>query len=684
MGTIYKLEPKIVDFIVRSKQQTPTLSCRQLSEKIKEQFQLELSKSSVNKTLKNAGLSMPIGRRRTKRKYTLKERIAKAISGEITLPKKEPVLMLPAEEEKPELPEIRLTQEPAKEITEQSPQEQLPEETAQPPQICPSDAETEKPVAGPEEKPPVQPEEETITPTPPVEEPASVETPLLQPTEEKPLSPGPSEKEPSREPKESLPPPEDEPILQPQPQPAAEEPEKRVEEPCVISGAQPQEDLPAELECSGAILLKAADTLIGGSASMAEAIQNHFDRKVEDFPSLTEALIYLPMLEKNNIRENPRQLWALLGRKAELSRIDEFSKVLESRDKISLDMLKAVSSGLREIHCIKIMLSDDNQVYLDGQLQSVWSNPHIPFGFSSPLAHTKRYIERCFQNNHALALFMAAGYDTPTDEFFNFLLSFDSLNTKITKVALCGERLEEVQSFRLQNEKTRNYVFGMWPWQFTRCRKVKDVGAFKPYRHPFSNEEFFLADIELELTNPVINKPISFRGCSLKRELAGKVKLVILGNFPVDKPVCEIADIYLGRWPNIEEGFQNYSRKVELFTYTAKPRDYLSSENLAMIPGASDNPKLICAEYLKILDLYVRCYFLPPGWEDKTFPQAEKDFYRLNCRIRKGEQTVIAEFLPEATYPLIKELTYACHRINEKEVYLNEKRLWCLLGDGSR
>lgn len=673
MGTIYKLEPKIVDFIVQSKQQTPTLSCRQLSEIIKEKFQLELSKSSINKIIKDASLSMPIGRRRTKRKYTLKERIAKALTGESTPAKEEPVAMLPVEEEKLKLPKIEPAPEPAEEIAQKPPLEGLPEKiviiTPAPPAEKPVTAEAEKPFV---EKPAQKSGEETV------------EKPPLEPPDEKPVAPALPEEKPVEEPDEYLPLPQEKPLERPQPQPATTEIKETTEKPCFISEARPQEELPVELECSGAILLKAADALTGGSVFMAKAIQNRFAKTVEDIIPLTEGLIYLPLLEKYGARENPQELWAILGRKIEFSRCEEFTRAVESCDKIGLEILKALSCGFQEVRFIKVSLSDNSNVYLDGQLHSVWSSPYIPFDFSFPLSGMKKWVERCFQDSHPLAFFIAAGYDTPTNEFFNLLLGLNLLNKKITKIALCDQDLKELENFRPQNEKAYNYVFGMWPWQFTGSRKVRDIGEFKSYRHPFSNEEFYLANIELGLNNPDTNKPVSFRGCSLKRELAGKVKLVILGNFPPDKPACEIADIYLSRWPNIEEGFHDYSRKVELFTYAAKSQHCLSSESLSIKSGVSSDPKLLFEEYLKMLDLYVRWYFLPLGWENKNFSDTERDFYRLKCRIKRSEKTVFAEFLPEPAYTLTKELACICRRINEKEVYLDGRRLWLIPGDGSR
>jgi hypothetical protein len=99
-------------------------------------------------------------------------------------------------------------------------------------------------------------------------------------------------------------------------------------------------------------------------------------------------------------------------------------------------------------------------------------------------------------------------------------------------------------------------------------------------------------------------------------------------------------------------------------------------ENLFLQPQLAQTIELLFKEYLKALDLYVRWHFLPFGWEDKSFSEAEAEFYRLNCRLQKEEKQVLATFSPPESYPFRKDLAYACHRINEREVSLDGKRLF--------
>lgn len=62
MGVTYKLKDEIVDFIIRQKRENPRISCRKLVIVIEENFQVHVSKSSVNGVIKDAQLSSPVGR----------------------------------------------------------------------------------------------------------------------------------------------------------------------------------------------------------------------------------------------------------------------------------------------------------------------------------------------------------------------------------------------------------------------------------------------------------------------------------------------------------------------------------------------------------------------------------------------------------------------------------------------
>lgn len=69
MGVVHKLKPEIINFIIKSKTDTPSLSCRSLSALVQDAFKVDVSKSAINKIIKDVNLSSPIGRRKGLRSH---------------------------------------------------------------------------------------------------------------------------------------------------------------------------------------------------------------------------------------------------------------------------------------------------------------------------------------------------------------------------------------------------------------------------------------------------------------------------------------------------------------------------------------------------------------------------------------------------------------------------------------
>lgn len=548
MGVIHKIKPEIREFILEEKKTNPILSCRSLTALVEEKFQIKLSKSSINFIIKQAGLSMPVGRRLKRRRQ------------------RTPAPVQPIVEVKPQIPtEIRVEQPPK----------------------------------------------------PAVEEPAVIPA-------------------------------------------VAAQPEIHIE-------------TPSEIPCTGAILLKAADYLIAGIASLTEAVKNQLIRNKEDLIAKTESLIYASLFDNEQ-----SGLWALVGKRFSPEDIQAYLNELQEVRTIELVIQHIITNVLQEVRYIKVNTLDGNIFYLDGQMYTVWSTPHIPFDFSSTICNTKSYINKYFYKDKPLMLCMAPGYDTPTKDFFNFLLSFDSKEKDVARLTLYGNKLEELEVISLRQGKRRFFIFGLWPWQFADYRKVNNLGEFKPYEFAGLKKEFYTAEIEVRLSEPIENQVVTLRGCALKTSLNEKTRLIILTNLPYkDATAEELMNTYFNHWPNLEETFQDFSRKIELFTYTADSQRFFSTESLNLTNQSKQDVTSLFNNYLKALDLYVKWHFLPSGYENKDFSTIKAQFYQLKAILNQQKEHTLVTFQPPQQYPLLKELEYACRRINEREIFLPDaKRLW--------
>ncbi len=74
MGVTYKLRKDVVDLIIDKKKEVPSLSCRKLVAIVREAFQIEVSKSSINAIIKEYNLSNPVGRASAKNFFIPKDK----------------------------------------------------------------------------------------------------------------------------------------------------------------------------------------------------------------------------------------------------------------------------------------------------------------------------------------------------------------------------------------------------------------------------------------------------------------------------------------------------------------------------------------------------------------------------------------------------------------------------------
>ena len=517
MGVVYKLNSEIKEYILKKKQEEPNLSCRKLASLVLENFQIKLSKSTINSIIKAANLSMPVGRRRKKRRL------------------------------KPQVAQVAI-----------------------------------------------------------------------------------------------------------------------------------------EEQCSGAILLKAADYLVKGSHYINETIKNRLNNRAPELLAKTEALIYLSLFDLTaaNFTKPDYALWALINQRLTREEISAYIVDLQSVRALHLEISQVILNIFQEVRCVKVSLSDGRAFYLDGQMRTIWSTPQIPYSFSATLYNVKGYIKKFFQEEKPIVLFMAPGYDTPIEEFFDFLLGWRGEEKAIQRLTLYSNKLEEIEAMGAAESKQRFLVFGLWPWQFGAYRRVRAKGEFRPFYSEILKEELNIAELELELFQPTANKGVILKGCILNTVPQNKIRLVILSNlYSLGATPEEIANLYLQQWPNLEEAFQDINRKTELFTYTATSQGFFSRDSLNVNRAPSQGKDNPFQDYLADLDAYVRWYFMPSGYENTDFPTMKERFYNLPAVVKRQKDYMVVIFKAPGNYPFLKDLEYACRRINEREVAFGaEQRLWLGVG----
>ncbi|MFA6349793.1 MAG: hypothetical protein WCY12_02550, partial [Candidatus Omnitrophota bacterium] len=265
----------------------------------------------------------------------------------------------------------------------------------------------------------------------------------------------------------------------------------------------------------------------------------------------------------------------------------------------------------------------------------------------------------------------------PTPELFRFMSNLEGSGQALDKIVLFNDKLEELETIKLENNQKNYFVLGLWPWQFSDCRKVKTTGEFKYYYFEWLKEDLYVAETEIEITQPDINQSVTLRGYALKRSPEEKIRLVVLSDIPAEKITAkELVDLYLGHWSNLEEGFQDFTRKIERQA-KSQPNDWQALSKLINFDISSQDIQSLLNGYLQLLDAYTRRYFLPNDYEASDFLTVKNQIYSLKAKMRYHKSNLLIDFLLADDYSHKKGLRYACCRVNERRVALvDESRLW--------
>jgi len=413
---------------------------------------------------------------------------------------------------------------------------------------------------------------------------------------------------------------------------------------------------------SGAAILQAVDCLINGKSLLAELLVFKLQLPQPEADAIINEYLFSSFLKKK-----PASL---------LKHIEP--KKLQDRILLN-DAVGIINSLADDIRCIRFDSHEERSFFVDGQFHTVWATSKIPDVFCM----TAKAVEERI-GNHAqgdpFVLFLAPGYEAPTEEFINFILGFGTHAKSISKFTLFKENLYELKTLPFNDSKKREYIFGVWPWQFSAMRTEEIKSDFKEVYFEDLKKTFYIAEAEIVLKQPKLGLEIKFRSCALKVKNDGRVKIFILSNYgPKDISLEALAHAYLRYWPNLEESFQDFSRKVEAFAYNPDSLSQLASKKKEACLGLAQPKDLgnIINAYLCLLDLFIKKYLLPAGFtKDKNISFTSEYFYHLAAQIDKDKENYFLTFLVDEGYPYLNELEYLCNRLNEKTVIFEGSRLW--------
>ncbi|MDD5246556.1 MAG: hypothetical protein PHS09_04090 [Candidatus Omnitrophica bacterium] len=518
-------------------------------------------------------------------------------------------------------------------------------------------------------EPPKEPEPEEAPPqTPPAEEAPITQTEAPQEVTEENILPAAPEITPEPASPEPAPAPEPE----PEPVPVHVEPAARE----IISGQ-------GEFTTSGAIILKAADYLLGVVENFTAAVKNRLGLQGADLANRIEFLLYAPYfgISLDKIKQEfaaDSQILPLVNRELNASETENLLFKLVDTPTLNSDITNIMNQAFQEVRSVQVRLSDGNVFYLDAQMYSVWSAPQIPYDFCSSIYNVKKRLNLSGKESEPLILFTSPGYDTPSKELFDLINAFNAKESAVNNLAFLSGKFEELESVSFSEPKRQFFAFSLWPWQFGHFRKIKLTGEFQKILIAPFDQEVFVSESVVELLQPQTKQKVTLRGCAIKNSLQEKIKTIILTNLPNEMNTQEVVSLFQEFWPNPQEIFEDYSRKIEIFTYTANYQNDFAGI-LGQKPQNFHDLRGLFNYYLKALDLYSRRYLFPYGYDQKEFTFVKEHFYDLKISLSLEKGYLKAVFRPPEGYPCLNDLISVCQRLNERRVVFGGNRVWFLV-----
>ncbi|MBU1124505.1 MAG: hypothetical protein KKC84_00590 [Candidatus Omnitrophica bacterium] len=429
-----------------------------------------------------------------------------------------------------------------------------------------------------------------------------------------------------------------------------------------------QKELPLPFLTCGVVLLKIADSLIGGIQHLSRVIEEKGLYAGQDCFQLTEALIYSSFFRDapGGPYRDDSELWPLIGKRISAREIQGFQESLLRETALSQDLLFAIAPYIPAVRGITMGFKKGGSFSFDAQFHTVWTKQEVPSSFVAPLQTMKEFFSsRTQERGSPIVLSGAPGKDFPPTVFFDFLNALQGENEIASLRGFSSDEKEVCFHEPLPAQK-EYFIFSLWPWQYRRFRKVRLGVEFRPYALTSAKKSIYIAEADIIFVNPQSQEEVILAGCAVKEADSEKTKLVILSNFTREEASLEeLAEFYFSHWPFPQEAFEDRETPYRLKAPAA----------LALVnEGNVSDSTHIFSFYLRLLDYWVRQFFFPASYAEEDFPSMQRKFYQLDVTITNHKEDSIAEFsLPEG-FAYGDDLRYALRRIKESKFLRTEHR----------
>jgi hypothetical protein len=640
MGIPYKLDRKIIEFIIFQKKANIKLGCRDFVDIIKNKFGVTISKSTINSVIKEAGLSRRVGRPASGlSKHRSQVIVETKVSKEEKKPSKPPEslkkrqkpIFLPEEKDISSkargLPK-ELKSEESKEIFELGPSKPIPKSEFSHQQ---------------EPKKPSRPKEEEIAK--PLPEAKIAETAKM------------------REIKRMTPVEKISNLMQP---------------------IEINED--SIFDCMGAFFLKAAEFEISQESILGKLVRKFAPQlEVVDSEIKSNILLYLPVFGIENLQDinkyEQQGLWVFSNaiNKQNYSQLNSFFQELQAKEDLLYAVYTECKNSFKEAHYFKFILFDATVFYMDARLKSIWQEANIPNNFTISFNKANNYIKEKFvqiftKEIQPILLFNVPSFRSFAPIVSEFIFAFEDVSEKrITEIDIFSAHNQELESYNNIVPAKRMFVFGFWPWQKELKEFLKnEMGVVKDFYFPELARQIYYIET---ITEFPADSGIRLNLIFIKNSAFSNPRMGLLTNVPIQVMSSqELIKLYLRRWPNFEDTFQDLMASAERLTYRGfvypafDEQEKPKKERLYIMPASHKNLDEVLKTLLINLSTASQRHFFPYGYRFADFLTMKQRFYSLPGKLKRKGRNLFITLLPPRDYAFSSDLFYAVRRVNESEI----------------
>lgn len=440
-----------------------------------------------------------------------------------------------------------------------------------------------------------------------------------------------------------------------------------------------------DIDCAGAMFLKGMDEQLALSVILRQFSRNAFAKsnsKVLEYKNnvgLYWPVFFAQGLEKLNSYTGSG-LWKIAtgGNKLSKSSIIKYLGNMESLG-IVPGIIRGIELGIDFVNFFAFHPEKGEPFYIDPGFHLIWPNPKGVQLYTMPIIKAEDVLRDILFNNEPLVLLSSKPYQPLSRDLASFFTSWNNSGNAIRAVSLLNSNAAEINRIDKIPSRRRDFIFAALPWQMGDIRFSAEASFTTTAKLGLFNEEFIIESSEVDLSQIVAGERLKLRIISLKN-LSKQPRLSLLTNIPVEeKDNSQVANIYLSRWPTLEEAFEDMLKKIELMQYPqlAKDYKYINSNNLRMsMPQQRLSFPGFLAHLLDYLNTLCQVRYFPLDYQKIIgLSEMRSRFYGLSGRVTESDKLIyVAVFYPK-NFTFLADLAYACRRLNEDNISIKNKRL---------